>query len=148
MKVLLRRTGLALALLVAGIQLWPVGRTNPAVTADLRAAPEVQRILRKSCYDCHSNETRWPWYAYVAPVSWLVVHDVKEGRDELNFSSWEELSPQRKKRRAEKAIDEIEEGRALFKSRVTPEIYGMNIYERALVDVMLKSKGHVKSKIW
>jgi hypothetical protein len=44
--------------------------------------------------------------------------------------------------------DEIEEGRALFKSRVTSEIYGMNIYERALVDVMLKSKGHVKSKIW
>jgi hypothetical protein len=44
--------------------------------------------------------------------------------------------------------DEIEEGRALFKSRVTPEIYGLNLYERALVDVMLKSKGHLKSKIW
>ena len=44
--------------------------------------------------------------------------------------------------------DEIQEGRALFKSRVTPEIYGMNLYDRALVDVMLKSKGHVKSKIW
>jgi hypothetical protein len=44
--------------------------------------------------------------------------------------------------------DEIEEGRALFKSRVTPEIYSMNLYERALVDVMLKSKGHLKSKIW
>jgi hypothetical protein len=44
--------------------------------------------------------------------------------------------------------DEIEEGRALFKSRVTPEIYAMNLYERALVDVMLKSKGHLKSKIW
>jgi hypothetical protein len=44
--------------------------------------------------------------------------------------------------------DEIEEGRELFKSRVTPEIYGQNIYERALVDVLVKSKGHVKSKIW
>ncbi len=44
--------------------------------------------------------------------------------------------------------DEIEEGRALFKSRVVPEVYGLNLYDRALVDVMLKSKGHVKSKIW
>jgi hypothetical protein len=44
--------------------------------------------------------------------------------------------------------DEIEEGRALFKSRVTPEIYGLGLYERALVDVLLKSKGHIKSKIW
>jgi len=44
--------------------------------------------------------------------------------------------------------DEIEEGRALFKSRVTPEVFGLNLYDRALVDVMLKSKGHVKSKIW
>ena len=44
--------------------------------------------------------------------------------------------------------DEVEEGRALFKSRVTPEIYGLGLYERALVDVLLKSKGHIKSKIW
>ena len=44
--------------------------------------------------------------------------------------------------------DEIEEGRALFKSRVTPEIYGLNLYDRAIIDVMIKSKGHVKSKIW
>ena len=129
MNVILRRTGLALAVLVAGLQLWPAGRTNPAVTADLRAGHEVQSILRRSCYDCHSNETRWPWYAYVAPVSWIVVHDVEEGRDELNFSSWEELSPERKRKRAEKSIEEVEEGhmplpkylRLHSQTRVAPE---------------------------
>jgi hypothetical protein len=48
----------------------------------------VKAILERSCYDCHSNRTRWPWYSHVAPVSWLVARDVHEGREELNFSNW------------------------------------------------------------
>ena len=48
----------------------------------------VKRILERSCYDCHSNRTRWPWYSHVAPVSWLVARDVHEGREEINFSEW------------------------------------------------------------
>lgn len=43
-----------------------------------------------ACYDCHSNETRWPWYSYIAPFSWLIQNDVEEGRDELNFSTWDD----------------------------------------------------------
>lgn len=50
--------------------------------------PEVAALLRQACYDCHSNETRWPWYAHVAPVSWWIVKHMKEGRDKLNFSEW------------------------------------------------------------
>jgi mono/diheme cytochrome c family protein len=76
------------AVLVA-IQLVPVSRTNPPVTAPVQAPPEVQAVLRRACFDCHSHETIWPAQAYLAPFSWLVAHDVTEGREELNFSAWD-----------------------------------------------------------
>ena len=81
----------ALGLLVL-IQFVPIGRHNPPVTEDVDAPAEVKSILRSSCYDCHSNETRWPAYAYVAPVSWVIAFDVHEARDQLNFSQWDRYS--------------------------------------------------------
>ena len=83
------KRGAAAAIVVAAlIQLVPVRRDNPPVVAEVEAPREVKAILERSCYDCHSNRTRWPWYSRVAPVSWLVAYDVREGRDELNFSDW------------------------------------------------------------
>ena len=76
-------------LLIIGIQLIPAGRTNPEVISDFDGPAEVKAILQRSCYDCHSNETVWPWYSHVAPLSWFVVHHVDEGRMHLNFSNWE-----------------------------------------------------------
>lgn len=70
------------------IQFVPVDRSNPPVVADLSAPETVREVLRQSCYDCHSNETVWPWYSRLAPVSWLVAFDVHEGRGHLNFSLW------------------------------------------------------------
>lgn len=65
-----------------------LARTNPPVTYQVQwDSAEIEQMVRKTCYDCHSNETVWPWYAYVAPVSWLVVNDVNEGRSNLNFST-------------------------------------------------------------
>ena len=110
MKRVLRWIALSACLLVLGIQLWPAGRTNPATAAGLDAPPEVTAILRRACFDCHSNETRWPWYAYVAPVSWWMVHDVDEGRAELNFSDWGSLEPKKRERKRKEIVDEIEEG--------------------------------------
>lgn len=78
----------ALVVPALAIQLVPVQRTNPPVEADVGAPPEVDRILRRACYDCHSNETSWPWYAYVAPASWFVTGHVNEARGDLNFSHW------------------------------------------------------------
>lgn len=78
----------SLALMAVCIQFVPVRRTNPPVESDIAAPPEVQAILRASCYDCHSNETVWPWYSRVAPVSWLVGSDVSEGRSKVDFSTW------------------------------------------------------------
>jgi heme-binding protein len=66
--------GILLALIV--MQFVPVERTNPPVEQEVPAPANVRAMLRRACYDCHSNETRWPWYSHVAPVSWLVAHDV------------------------------------------------------------------------
>jgi len=80
--------GLGVLALFAVAQAIPVERTNPAARSDVQAPPEVSALLRRACYDCHSNETRWPWYSQVAPVSWFLAHHVEEGRKELNFSEW------------------------------------------------------------
>jgi hypothetical protein len=69
----------ATAVFLAAIQLVPVARTNPPVEAVVAAPPEVKVLLRRACYDCHSNETVWGWHTYIAPISWLVAHDVSRG---------------------------------------------------------------------
>lgn len=91
------------------IQFITVERENPPVddTLALSAPPEVMSILKNSCYDCHSNETVWPFYSSVAPVSWLVYRDVKFGREDLNFSEWNKLSEKDKKLKKEEIIEEI-----------------------------------------
>jgi hypothetical protein len=80
--------GVALAL---GIQLVPYGRqhTNPPVTAEPAwPDPAVRDLAVRTCFDCHSNQTVWPWYSNIAPISWLVQSHVEEGRSRLNFSTW------------------------------------------------------------
>lgn len=71
---------------------------------------EIEQILKTSCYDCHSNETTYPWYAYIAPVSWLVVRDVKQGRSDLNFSEWANLKSRDKIKLLDEIADEVDEG--------------------------------------
>ena len=71
---------------------------------------EVGLILRNSCYDCHSNETRYPWYAYIAPVSWLVVRDVKLGRGDMNFSEWNNLKSRDKIKLLDEIAEEVNDG--------------------------------------
>jgi hypothetical protein len=80
------------AVVFALIQVFPMARNNPPITHDVAAPPQVEVILRRACYDCHSNETRWPWYARVAPASWLVIRDVNHARQRLNFSTWDKYN--------------------------------------------------------
>lgn len=84
-----RNVLVAIACVFAGAQGIRFEHTNPPVTGDLAAPPAVQGALRHACYDCHSHETRWPWTANLAPLSWLVHYDVIEGRERLNFSRWD-----------------------------------------------------------
>ena len=85
-KILFIAVGV-LVILGAAIQFVPVSRTNPPVTQRLNwSSPETKALWVRACADCHSNETVWPPYAYVAPISWLVSRNVIEGRRELNLS--------------------------------------------------------------
>lgn len=90
------------------IQLVPYGRnhTNPPVRAEPTwSAPDIRALAVRACYDCHSNETRWPWYSHMAPVSWLVQRDVEEGRRALNYSEWTRPQPE-----AAESAEETAEG--------------------------------------
>ncbi|MBI5365117.1 MAG: heme-binding domain-containing protein [Planctomycetes bacterium] len=125
----LKRLLFALLFLFGLIQFYPVARENPPLAKGLDAPPAVAAILRRACYDCHSNETEWPWYAYVAPMSWLVARDVEHGRSELNFSIWGEYGATKRSSKASSAIEEVEEGRMPLapyqwmhaRARLTPE---------------------------
>jgi mono/diheme cytochrome c family protein len=103
------RIALGLLATFLAIQLVPYGRehTNPPVTAEPSwDAPETRALAKQACFDCHSNETKWPAYASIAPASWLVQHDVKEGRAVLNFSEWSR--PQDEAKEASKEVVEGE----------------------------------------
>lgn len=99
-----------LVVVFVAIQLVPVDRTNPRVVADFDGPPDVARVLRTSCYDCHSHETSWPWYSRVAPSSWLVAHDVEEAREHLNFSLWGTYDDKRRGKLADEIWEEVEDG--------------------------------------
>lgn len=105
---------LALALL---IQIVPYGHnhTNPPVAQEPPwDSPQTRELAMRACGDCHSNETQWPWYSNIAPLSWLVAHDVDEGRSKLNFSEWN-----RPQEDAEDAAKLVKEG------EMPPGYYGM-----------------------
>jgi len=100
---------IATGVLVA-IQLIPVPRTNPDDRRGPGAPPEVEAVLRRACYDCHSHETVWPWYSRVAPASWLVAWDVHEAREHLNLSTLQDISPDTQAKIRAAVIEEVEEG--------------------------------------
>ncbi|MCF8242258.1 MAG: heme-binding domain-containing protein [Melioribacteraceae bacterium] len=95
---------------VLGIQFIPVDRTNPPVENEITAPAHVMNVIKTSCYDCHSNETNWLWYSYVAPSSWFVADHVAEGREHLNFSDWYSYEPKKQKKLMEEIWEEVEEG--------------------------------------
>lgn len=92
MRSIVRIGALVLGALFVALQLVPYGRdhSNPPVTRDTPwPTAEGRRLAVSACYGCHSNQTKWPWYSNVAPMSWLVQRDVERGRAELNFSDWD-----------------------------------------------------------
>lgn len=104
-----------LALLVA-IQLIPVAKTNPTfdpvgslwLTQNVPA--DIGAILQRSCQDCHSNRTKWPWYSHVAPVSWTVASDVNGGRRHFNMDEWGEYSLEKRQSKLTKICEELKSG--------------------------------------
>ncbi len=77
------------------------------VTKKINVPDNVHGILKRACYDCHSGQTKWPWYSSVAPVSWLVADDVVEGRKKMNFSEWGKIPQSKQELRLEDICEEI-----------------------------------------
>lgn len=98
-----------LVLAFIGVQYIEVDRTNPPVKADLNAPLDVKNIFKTACYDCHSYETKWSWYSKVAPISWLIIDDVNEGRKHLNFSEWGNLYSGKREELKKKIWEELVE---------------------------------------
>lgn len=99
------------------IQLVPYGRNhdNPPVTSEPNwDSPQTRELAQRACFDCHSNETVWPWYSNIAPVSWLTQNDTDEGRRSLNFSTWNSGG------RGHEAGESIE---VLSQGRMPPSVY-------------------------
>lgn len=105
----MKKVIIGVLVVVVLMQFWPVDRSNPKSDAalEIEVPAEIKAILENSCFDCHSNKTTWPWYSYVAPVSWLVAHDVEEAREHMNFSEWGTYDKKKQGRAREEIWDEV-----------------------------------------
>ena len=107
------------------IQVKRPARTNPAVdaaqtiAAQTQLTPPAKDIFDRSCRDCHSNQTEWPWYTNVAPISWFIVDHVNTGRKNMNLSEWGKLDSGRQDRKLRQICDEVTDG-AMPLSTYTP----------------------------
>ena len=96
------------AVLFLAIQLVPYGRqhVNPPITQEPKwDSPRTRELAARACFNCHSNETEWPWYSNIAPISWMLYRDVIDGREQMNFSEWNRIQ-----REARQAPQKIEKG--------------------------------------
>lgn len=107
---------LTLLVILAVIQFFRINKNNPPVDQKkdfifkMHASPGIAHILKTSCYDCHSNETIYPWYTNVAPVSWWLKNHINEGRHHLNFSEWKNYSSKKADHKLKECVDMILEG--------------------------------------
>jgi len=116
MKKTFRKILVVLLIVLLCIQFIRIDKTNPASIAEndflkiTAADPELTAIIKTSCYDCHSNESTYPWYTNIAPVSWWIKHHINEGREELNFSEWGTYKEKRKNHKMEECVELVEAG--------------------------------------
>ncbi len=104
------RIAVGLVVAVLASQLVPVDRSNPFVEEEVPASPEAREVLRRACDDCHSNRTVWPWYSGIAPISWLIARDVHEGREDLNYSTWNRLDARERAEALDESWETVEDG--------------------------------------
>ncbi|WP_312206622.1 heme-binding domain-containing protein [Epilithonimonas hominis] len=97
------------------IQFFPIDKTNPTTNEGMdflkiKNTPEpIAKLIKNSCYDCHSNETKYPFYSNIQPVAWLLKNHIDEGRKELNFSTFATYEPKRQAQKLEEAAEYIEQ---------------------------------------
>jgi len=113
MKRVLKIIVIVIGVAFVAIQFIPVDKTNPpidpaqTIEATMNVPAEVQQIMARSCNDCHSNKTVFPWFSNIAPVSWWMLDHIEEARHELNFSEWGTYSNKKKSRKLEEICSEV-----------------------------------------
>lgn len=106
---MLKKTFIGIVVILVGIQFISVDKTNPPVDKSIALSTEgnAMDILKNSCYDCHSYETKWPSHASIAPISFFVASHVDDGRKALNFSEWKNIDKDKKVQRLKRAIKTV-----------------------------------------
>lgn len=97
------------------INLIPVNRSNPPIKREPEMPEKVKDILKRACYDCHSNEVNYPYYSYLAPASWIIAGDVANGRKHLNFSEWDINQEKKLKEEIWEEVEKKEMPLAIYK---------------------------------
>ena len=124
------------------IQFFPIDKNNPAPTPQLdfltiKNTPEsTAKLIRTGCYDCHSNEVKYPSYAYIAPISWSIKHHVNEGKENVNFSEWMTYNKDQKEHILDEVIETIERKEMPFKGYIPmhPEANLTDAQRKILID--------------
>ncbi len=115
MSTTVKRILLGLLGLFVLLQFFQIDKTNPAAPeseslASVMAPPaDVSQLLEQACFDCHSNQTKYPWYASIQPVGWWLKGHIDEGREHLNFSTWASYDAEKQAHKAEESAEEVEE---------------------------------------
>ena len=99
----MKRVLIAFLIIFGLMQIIQVDKENFPIdkNKELKAPAEIMTMLQTSCYDCHSNQTNYPWYSNIAPLSWVISTHVKDGRQAVNYSNWEDYTPEEKKKKLE-----------------------------------------------
>lgn len=122
MKKILKRVVLVLAVLFVIAQVIRPARTNPSfdesktMQATTQVPPEVSAIFERSCKDCHSSRTDWPWYSNVTPVNWFLTNHVNDGRGQFSFSEWGTYPARKASRKLDEICEQVELGEMPLKS--------------------------------
>ena len=116
MRKILKWIAIVLVIIFVGLQFIRPAKTNPpidqaqTIEAHTQMTPQVTAILDRSCNDCHSNKSKWPWYSNVAPASWLVIGHVNDARKAMNLSEWGKRDPDRQSKKLQQICDEVTDG--------------------------------------
>ncbi|WP_318344332.1 heme-binding domain-containing protein [Flagellimonas baculiformis] len=115
MKIV-KKIALVLLVVLVGMQFYRPEKNQVegdyvvAFEAETQPSAEVKEILRSACYDCHSDHTEYPWYNNVAPISYWLADHIKEGKEHLNFSDWENYTAKKKDHKLEEVVEEVKKG--------------------------------------
>jgi len=119
---MIKKIGIGLLIIFVAIQFYrPVKNVASETSVNdflqvHNVSTDLTKIIKTSCYDCHSNNTNYPWYAEVAPLSWWIAHHIDEAKEELNFSEWNTFSEKRKEKKLKEIIGEIEDRKMPLKT--------------------------------